>query len=231
MIKKIFIGVLLAGLFGLLVLGAVNRTLAKSTAREPLALSENETERYGAENGNHGQTQGGNADCDDCDDCSHENQNLETRAKNNHGQNGSSHNSSTEGNDYQSGNQGRWPVSDTEKGRQPEGAPVNDFGTGLAKVEEWLTYSGTVITASDNLWVIELMEFGSLDIEGRTLSFLQEKGFAVTEGHALTVTGFMEGEFFEVGAIENIATGETITIREETGRPLWAGGRRGGGNQ
>ncbi len=31
MIKKVFVGVLLAGVFGLLVFGAVNRTLAKSS--------------------------------------------------------------------------------------------------------------------------------------------------------------------------------------------------------
>jgi hypothetical protein len=44
MIKKIFTGVLLAGVFGLLVLGAVNRTLAK-TNQEPLALSETREDR------------------------------------------------------------------------------------------------------------------------------------------------------------------------------------------
>lgn len=44
MIKKIFTGVLLAGVFGLLVLGAVNRTLAK-TNQEPLNLSESQEDR------------------------------------------------------------------------------------------------------------------------------------------------------------------------------------------
>lgn len=42
MIKKIFVGTLLAIFFLLLVLGAVNRTVAKTQENEPLALSENQ---------------------------------------------------------------------------------------------------------------------------------------------------------------------------------------------
>lgn len=38
--KKVFAGVLLAGVFGLLILGVVNRTIAKSEDSTPLALSE-----------------------------------------------------------------------------------------------------------------------------------------------------------------------------------------------
>jgi hypothetical protein len=42
MIKKIFVNTLLAIFFLLLVLGAVNRTVAKTQENEPLALSENQ---------------------------------------------------------------------------------------------------------------------------------------------------------------------------------------------
>jgi len=228
MIKKVFIGVLLAGVFGLLVLGAVNRTLAKSAPREPLALSENETERFGGGNGNHGQNQGGNGNLEDC---ASENQAHEPRFNYLQGENNGNPNGLSERNGYKGGNQGRWPVSDTEKGRQPEGVSGNSLGTGLAEVEEWLMYSGTVTAVSGDLWLINLDEIGAFEITGRILSFLQEKGVAVAEGDELMVTGFMEGDTFEVAAIENLSTGETITIREASGRPLWAGGRRGGGNQ
>lgn len=41
MIKKIFVGVLLFAIFGLLIFGAVNRTLAKTGGTSPLQTSEN----------------------------------------------------------------------------------------------------------------------------------------------------------------------------------------------
>ena len=41
MIKKIFVGILLAAVFGLLILGAVNRTLAKTVGAAPLQANEN----------------------------------------------------------------------------------------------------------------------------------------------------------------------------------------------
>ena len=50
MVKKVFVGVLIAAAFGLLVFGAANRTLAKSLDNEPLALNES------AQNGSGGNT-------------------------------------------------------------------------------------------------------------------------------------------------------------------------------
>ncbi len=47
MVKKVFVGVLIAAAFGLLVFGAVNRTLAKGLDTEPLALNESAELGYG----------------------------------------------------------------------------------------------------------------------------------------------------------------------------------------
>jgi hypothetical protein len=68
-----------------------------------------------------------------------------------------------------------------------------------------------------------------LVVEGRAWRFVQEQGLSVQAGDALTLTGFYEGEDFEVGQIDNESNGQMVRIREESGRPLWAGrGRRGG---
>lgn len=221
MIKKIFVGVLIAGVFGLLILGAVNRTIAKSAVREPRTLSKNETAGLGGGNGNQGQNQ---APDSDPDDCLPEYRADEPRSGGGPGQASGVLDPAENGRGYNGGNH-------TSLGRQPEGAPEDGLGTGLAEVEAWLTYSGTVESTSEVLWVVNLIEFGSLEIEGRILSYLQEKGFVVTAGDELLVTGFMEGDDFEVGAVDNISTGEQIAVREETGRPLWTGVRWGGGKQ
>ena len=229
MIKKIFIGVLLAGVFGLLVLGAVNRTLAKSTDTEPLALSENKTERFGGGNdGSQGQNQASNGDPDEC---LPENHAIETRLGVGKGQGQGNLNPSTNGNVPAGGNPGGRVGSNSGQGGQPEGAPADGLETGLANVEEILTYAGTVASITNELWIVNLDDFGSLEIEGRILSYLQENGFSVSVDDQVVINGFIEGDDFEVSGIQNQTTGVKIAVREETGRPLWAGGRGGGGNQ
>ena len=37
------------------------------------------------------------------------------------------------------------------------------------------------------------------------------------------MTGFYEDGEFKAGTVENLTTGETIILRDETGRPMWAG--------
>lgn len=222
MIKKIFIGILLAGAFGLLVLGAVNRTLAKSAENEPLAISKNKSEEKGVGIGNQGQNQSLNADSEDFLPGG---RNAESRTPSGGGQGNGITENPANGTGFQGGNR-----TDTGNGQgsQPEGAPTDRTGTGIAEVEEWLTVTGTVESTSADLWVINLTEGGMLEIEGRLLSYLLENGFSVSPEDFLSITGFMEGDAFEVGAIENTTTNESISVREVSGRPLWAGGRRGG---
>ena len=46
-------------------------------------------------------------------------------------------------------------------------------------------------------------------------------------GDSVSLTGFYEDGDFEVGQIDDQTTGQTVSLRDESGRPLWAGrGRR-----
>jgi hypothetical protein len=101
-------------------------------------------------------------------------------------------------------------------------------GTGQAEVDEWLTLSGTVTSADADLLVVETAG-GEVAVENRGWWYAQEQGFTVQVGDELVLTGFYENEDFEVGQIEDLTSGQTVTLRDETGRPMWAGrGRRGG---
>ena len=101
-------------------------------------------------------------------------------------------------------------------------------GTGQAEVDEWLTLSGTVTSVDADLLVVETAG-GEVAMENRGWWYAQEQGFAAQVGDELVLTGFYENEDFEVGQIENLTTGQAVTLRDETGRPMWAGrGRRGG---
>jgi len=47
-------------------------------------------------------------------------------------------------------------------------------------------------------------------------------------GDQVTLTGFYEGDTFEAAQISNATSGEAVSIRDDAGRPLWAGGGRRG---
>ena len=67
-----------------------------------------------------------------------------------------------------------------------------------------------------------------IDISGRPWRFAQELGFFAEPGDSVKLVGFYEGEEFEVGLIDNVSSGQSVSIRDENGRPMWAGRGRNG---
>lgn len=212
MIKKIFVGVLLAGVFGLLVFGAVNRTLAKTTDNEYQTTGQNITAGNGNNQDNNlvaGELQGNGAG--DGSGPIQENRSTNLKLSNNNSQSSQSAGGSGNG-----------------QGGPSETAPGDGTSTGIAEVEEWLTIEGTVASTDPDLWIVTLSDGTSLEIEGRALSFLTDLGFTVSVNDDLSLQVFLEDDEYEIGQIENLTTSEIAVIREESGRPLWAGGSRGG---
>lgn len=202
MIKKIFVGVLLAGVFSLLVLGAVNRTLAKSDKLEPRALSA--VSDYG--NG----TEGGYRNSK---------QLLQSEDYAEQGRNNkqASEERSEFGGGTGHGQDGR---VGTEPGRI--------LGSGQENINTWEDPITVVVKTISAELLIVLKDDGSeLEIEGRSLRYMIENGFVVEPGDEIVLIGFFENDRFEIGSITNNTTSQTLTMRSETGRPLWAGGGRG----
>ncbi|MGD8791957.1 MAG: hypothetical protein PVF47_05340 [Anaerolineae bacterium] len=107
--------------------------------------------------------------------------------------------------------------------------PGDGTGTGQAQVDEWLTLAGSVVSVDADELLVQTDDGQQILIDGRARRFLDELGFAAQIGQRLQLTGFYEDGDFEVGTVENLTTGQTVEIRDETGRPLWAGrGRRSG---
>ena len=76
--------------------------------------------------------------------------------------------------------------------------------------------------------VVQAANGQEIVVENRPWWFAQEQGFSAQTGDELTVVGFYENDEFEVGGLTNLTTGQAVSIREDSGRPLWAGrGRRG----
>ncbi len=114
--------------------------------------------------------------------------------------------------------------------------PQDGTGSGIANVDEWLTFNGTVESVSSYLVVIVLDDGTVFDLDGRTLSYITDMGFTLNVGDSVTFLGFYDDGLLEIGQMTDLTTGESITIRTEDGTPLWAGntnsgsGQRGGGN-
>jgi hypothetical protein len=221
MAKKIIMGVLFLGLVGALAVGAVNRTVAKSA-------DTNNTEQRGA--GWARAQEDGTVLAANVDGRGGRNQATadETHAAGQGGQGqreplntqqGGGRNSQTVGSQGSQGSQGN-------NGQSQAGAPQGEPQL-LAATEDhqWTIVSGAVLSIDDTQMTLQT-DSGEIVIADRPWSYALEAGFTAQIGEQVTVQGFYEGETFEAGQLTN---GDlVVSIREESGRPLWAGGRGGG---
>ena len=91
----------------------------------------------------------------------------------------------------------------------------------------WDAYSGVVAEVSDDALIIETNDGEMIIVEGRAWSYAQEQGFAIQQGDLVQFEGFYEDGEFKVSQIENVSTGESLVLRDASGRPSWAGGGKG----
>lgn len=179
MMKKALLGVALFGLIGILVVGAVRRTMDR-------------TSQTSNSQGGHGRGQSAEARIA-----------AEAERQGGYQQRGNHNNpGQTNGNE-------------------------ESHNLGEAAGEEWVTYEGAVVALDDEMLTVRLDDGERLAIEGRSWSYAQEQGLVAGIGDRLALMGFYEGDTLQIGQIDNITTGQTVVLREQSGRPLWAGhGRR-----
>jgi hypothetical protein len=94
-------------------------------------------------------------------------------------------------------------------------------GEGYAATE-WLTVGGEVIARVDDELTIQTAD-GQMVAHLGPEWYWETEGIALSAGDRVQVIGFYEGDEFEVVGVENITTGESVTLRDDSGRPMWAG--------
>lgn len=227
MIKKIFVGVLIAAVFILLVLGAVNRTLAKVNDHTPLSLEEktleNKAEKQSthqniqlAKNTSNSKNTGSNGNSGQNGTGNNANQSA---ACENSGQNGAgnkANQSTTDGNSNINGH-----------GNNGNNSSENNLGVGEANQVDWIDLNGELTEIESDLWIITLSDGSQIELEGRALSYLIDQGFSASVGDQIAMSGFYEDDHFKIGQIVNQNTGQESELRTLTGQPLWSGGGRG----
>ena len=102
-------------------------------------------------------------------------------------------------------------------------------GEGVAQNENLERFSllGSVSLVSADTMTVATADGSNIDITGRTWSYAQEMGFSPQYGDNLQLMGFYETpDHKEVSTMVNLTSGESVVLRDENGRPMWAGWRR-----
>jgi hypothetical protein len=195
MIKKILGIGLLVGFTGVLIAGAVNRTLAKSGENEHVAIERQDNSGQ-ANRGSGGGFGNGNGQATH-DDSEGFGGKQEQQFQ------------LSQGNGYRAGGQ------------------AVGQGGGLTQAVEGTSLEGVVASLDDISLQVTLADGNVLELVDRPWRFALESGFSAQPGDALRLTGFYDDYgVFEVSQLENLSSGQTTYLRDESGRPLWAGRNR-----
>ncbi|KPL24113.1 MAG: hypothetical protein AMJ93_03090 [Anaerolineae bacterium SM23_84] len=97
--------------------------------------------------------------------------------------------------------------------------------------EDWVVYEGAVVQApaAGMDMVIETSDGEEL-VVGTGPGYMEDQGFTLQVGEQVQVQGYWEGDEFKAAQVMRLRDGQSVTLRDQAGRPAWAGaGRRGGG--
>lgn len=121
-------------------------------------------------------------------------------------------------------------------GRSAAGS-ANQYGKGRGQgaasegadhpLETWTTIAGTVVAFGGGDLTVQTDE-GQLTVNLGPEWYVEATGINLQAGDEIEISGFEEDGVFQVTRIVDQASGETLLLRDETGRPLWAGRGRGG---
>ena len=84
-----------------------------------------------------------------------------------------------------------------------------------------------MISVASDLVEIETAGGAVIPFEGQPLSYALSQGLILKLGDAVTVSGYEENDDFKIGQVTNLSTGASVTLRDASGRPGWAGAGRG----
>jgi hypothetical protein len=108
---------------------------------------------------------------------------------------------------------------------QGQGGTANAAGEPQAEVEEWVTIEGTVMQTLE--LVVETGNGETVQVGLGPSHYRDAQGFVLNVGDQVRIDGYWEDGEFKAGEVENLTTGDAITLRDAYGRPLWSGRGRG----
>lgn len=99
-------------------------------------------------------------------------------------------------------------------------------GEGLAlEADDWQVVTGDVLVAGNELTVST--DAGEVEVGLGQAAYREAAEFVVAVGDEVSVSGYYDGGEFKAAVVDNLTSGESIVLRDESGRPMWAGQGRG----
>ena len=90
----------------------------------------------------------------------------------------------------------------------------------------WPTYKGTLVEMGEH-FILETEDGQTIELGTGPSTYFETLDFALSVGDQISATGFHEDGEFKVKDLTNHTTGQSVTLRDDTGKPAWAGqGRR-----
>ena len=125
---------------------------------------------------------------------------------------------------------GRWQTAEAEgvAGRwSQDGAEVNES---QAALEESESVSGIVQSVDGSVLFVQTEAGEVVEVSLGQPDYWEAQGLSLVAGDEITVDGYYEDDtMLAASSVTSVATGQTVVLRDESGRPMWAGGRRNGG--
>jgi hypothetical protein len=99
-----------------------------------------------------------------------------------------------------------------------------------ADAGEWESVQATVASFDSYQLLLEGEADSQVIIEGRAWAYALEQKFTTSVGNTLLVEGFHEDGEYKPASISDLTTGASIELRDQGGRPSWAGNGWGEGS-
>lgn len=124
---------------------------------------------------------------------------------------------------------GRWASDEAGStgGRwSTDGAAVEP----LASSEDRHEVTGVVQSIDGSLLVLEAGDGELVEVSLGRSDYWEAQGVQLAPGQTVVVEGFYEdSDLFTASSVTLVSSGQTVVLRDQSGRPMWAGGRRGAG--
>ena len=112
------------------------------------------------------------------------------------------------------------------QGQGGQGARAAEAG-GQVEAADWETVEGAVVETVE--LVVQMADGQTVQVGLGPSHYRESQGFALEVGDRVKVSGYWEDGEFKAMQVENLDTGDSIVLRDLSGRPMWAGqGRRSG---
>ncbi len=202
MLKKIGLWVLIAGFSGFLIWGAVNRTMARDDHSPDADTT--------------GQGYGRSSEMRDAESSESRGETGQQRGRSN-----------TLISDAETGSSLSAGRGSGKAGVGGRGQSATSQNPTADHPDDWEQVFGEVLSVNETALHLALPDAETFVIEGQSWRYAQALGFTAQIGDEISISGFLENDEFKIGSLENMSSEQVVTLRDPSGRPVWAGGGLG----